>query len=293
MSTIDIAHDASIASSRRSFPLLFLAVLTLTTIVTWKHTSNDTLYSNVATSLKQTVVEDTVPAAFKQELALSPKELIARWDPMIEEAAKRFQVPAAWIRAVMRVESGGRTMQENGPITSPVGAMGLMQVMPGTYEEMRQQYGLGNDAYDPHNNVMAGAAYLRWLKAKFGFPAMFAAYNDGPTKFQNHLHTGAALPAETIAYVERVGAILGTGKGERAAAVLATGGKSGQEVHFTEPNGKTFVVDASQVTAIRAPFAGEYVTGVNAVLRIGKKRQGVHEDVIIATALIRKHGGAV
>jgi membrane-bound lytic murein transglycosylase B len=291
LSTIDTARDVSIASARRPLSLTFLVVLTLATLVTWKHPSDSTLYNRAVPSPQQT--DGETPSLFQQELALGPKALIARWDPMIEEAAARFHIPAAWIRAVMHVESGGRTMQKDGPITSPVGAMGLMQVMPGTYEEMREQYDLGADAYDPHNNVMAGAAYLRWLKAKFGFPAMFAAYNDGPTKFQNHIETGAALPAETVAYLDRVGSILGIAKPDRAAALRGAKGKSGEQVRFTRPNGKTFTVDASKVTAVRMPLAGEYAKGTNAVLRIGKKQQGVHEDVVIATALIRKHGGAV
>ena len=50
------------------------------------------------------------------------------WGPYVREAAARFQVPGHWVRAVMHQESGGEQQA-----TSPVGAMGLMQVMPGTY----------------------------------------------------------------------------------------------------------------------------------------------------------------
>ena len=56
----------------------------------------------------------------------------------------------------MRVESSGKVMD-----TSQAGAMGLMQVMPVTYDELRARYNLGDDPYDPHDNVMAGTAYLR------------------------------------------------------------------------------------------------------------------------------------
>src|SRR3546814_155699 len=67
-----------------------------------------------------------------------------RWQPFIAEAADRFDIPAAWIRAVMQAESGGRTTLDGRPITSRAGAMGLMQVMPATYEAMRSQHGLGD-----------------------------------------------------------------------------------------------------------------------------------------------------
>jgi soluble lytic murein transglycosylase-like protein len=56
-----------------------------------------------------------------------------RWQPFITEASLRFNVPERWIRAVMQAESGGQTMLNGHPITSNAGAMGLMQVMPGTY----------------------------------------------------------------------------------------------------------------------------------------------------------------
>ena len=54
------------------------------------------------------------------------------WGPYIREAAARFGVPERWVRAVMHQELGGEQQA-----TSPVGAMGLMQVMPNTYEELR------------------------------------------------------------------------------------------------------------------------------------------------------------
>ena len=83
------------------------------------------------------------------------------WGPYITEASNRFDVPERWIREVMHVESGGNMYQNGRLITSWVGAMGLMQVMPETYDELRTRYDLGDDAYDPHNNILAGAAYLR------------------------------------------------------------------------------------------------------------------------------------
>jgi hypothetical protein len=86
------------------------------------------------------------------------------WGPYIQEASTRFDLPPQWIRAVMRQESGGHEYLNGGLITSSAGAMGLMQVMPETYEEMRAQNNLGADPYNPHDNIMAGTAYPRGVQ---------------------------------------------------------------------------------------------------------------------------------
>ena len=137
---------------------------------------------------------------FDAENAMALPDRLARWDRLVDEAAKRFNVPRDWIVAVMRQESGGRTVLQNDvPITSITGAMGLMQVMPDTWRDMRLDYRLGKDAYDPHDNVMAGAAYIKFLQGKYGYPALFAAYNDGPGNLEANLAGKRDLPAETIA----------------------------------------------------------------------------------------------
>ena len=95
---------------------------------------------------------------------------IEHWRPWIAEAALRFDVPQAWIVAVMRAESGGRTHLDGVPITSRAGAMGLMQLMPATYRELARLHGLGPDPYDPRDNILAGAAYLSAMRARFRLP---------------------------------------------------------------------------------------------------------------------------
>lgn len=126
------------------------------------------------------------------------------WGPYIVEAAKRFDVPEAWVRGVMRAESGGR-MYENGQlITSAPGAMGLMQVMPQTYDELRVRYGLGDDPYDPHANVLAGTAYMRELYDVYGSPGFLAAYNAGPRRLDEYLTNSRGLPNETRHYVAEI-----------------------------------------------------------------------------------------
>ena len=210
-------------------------------------------------------------------------ELMNRWNPAIAEAAKRFAVPQPWIRAVMQVESGGRTMLgENQPIKSSMGAMGLMQLMPDTYNDMRVQYGLGKDPYDPHDNIMAGAAYLRFLRAKYGYPQMFAAYNDGPGNLEARLMGRGLLPNETQNYVASIANVLAGGSGGHGATVK-----------FTRPNGTPAMINAAAVVSVRAAFPGEYAPGVQAVITVGRLHQGVRESVAQAKAIIRAHGGGI
>jgi hypothetical protein len=131
------------------------------------------------------------------------------WGPYIQEASTRFDLPPQWIRAVMRQESGGHEYLNGGLITSSAGAMGLMQVMPETYEEMRAQNNLGADPYNPHDNIMAGTAYLREMYDLYGSPGFLAAYNAGPRRLDDYLTRHRALPDETRHYVAAIGPNLG------------------------------------------------------------------------------------
>lgn len=127
-----------------------------------------------------------------------------RWHGFIAEASRRFGVSEAWIRAVMQAESGGRTILDGRPITSRAGAMGLMQVMPETYQEMRHAHGLGSDPYDPRDNILAGTAYLRAMYDRYGYPGLFAAYNAGPERYDEYLRDGRPLPSEARAYLATI-----------------------------------------------------------------------------------------
>lgn len=127
------------------------------------------------------------------------------WGPYVREASTRFDVPQRWIREVMRQESGGKMYQSGRLITSWAGAMGLMQVMPQTYDELRVRYDLGDDAYDPHNNIMAGTAYIREMYDIYGSPGFLAAYNAGPKRLDDYLSNSRGLPEETRKYVANIG----------------------------------------------------------------------------------------
>lgn len=126
------------------------------------------------------------------------------WAAFITEASQRFGVPTRWIRAVMQAESAGEVRA-----MSPKGALGLMQIMPETYAGLRARHGLGADPYDPRDNILAGAAFLREMHDRFGAPGFLAAYNAGPGRYEEYLATGRPLPEETRAYLATLGPIIG------------------------------------------------------------------------------------
>ena len=224
-------------------------------------------------------------AAFAAEQGMNRHQLLDRWNSLVGQAAQRFSIPATWIRAVMQTESGGRTMSAAyKPITSRVGAMGLMQVMPATYAQMRTEYHLGSNPYDPHDNVIAGVAYLDWLYHKYGYPAMFAAYNDGPGHLEDRLRKGGLLPAETRNYITHIVSVLSGNTGGKVT------GSGSSIVSFTKPNGQTVKVNLADVTSARAPLPGEYADSVKTVLTIGHIHQGVRESYDEVKQAMLAHG---
>jgi hypothetical protein len=127
------------------------------------------------------------------------------WGPYIREASNKFDMPEMWVRSLMRVESGGKQYLNGTLITSGAGAMGLMQVMPTTYDELRDRYNLGDDPFDPHDNILAGVAYMREMYDIYGSPGFLAAYNAGPARLDDYLANLRSLPDETRRYVAMIG----------------------------------------------------------------------------------------
>jgi soluble lytic murein transglycosylase-like protein len=125
-------------------------------------------------------------------------ELLARspeFDPIIETAAASAALEANLLRAVIAVESGF-----NSRAVSKRGAIGLMQLMPAT----AMRFGVSN-AFDPRQNVRAGAQYLKFLIERFDndLSLALAAYNAGEQAVDRN---GGQIPPymETQAYVPRV-----------------------------------------------------------------------------------------
>ena len=122
----------------------------------------------------------------------------------IAEASRRSGLPEAWIKAVAWVESGGASRA-----VSTKGAIGVMQIMPGTWHDLRGDLGLGSDPFDRRDNLVAGAVYLRRMLDRFGAQGFLAAYNAGPARYQAFLDGKRSLPSETVAYVARVQSRIG------------------------------------------------------------------------------------
>ncbi len=143
------------------------------------------------------------------------KNAVDPYATIITDAARRFAIPEGWIRAVMQAESSYEPSA-----VSPKGAIGLMQVMPATYDELRLRYGLGSDPFEPHDNIIAGTAYLREMLDRFGADGFLAAYNAGPQRYEDYLATGRILPEETVNYVAGLAAIVTEARSHDAVTAL-------------------------------------------------------------------------
>lgn len=156
-----------------------------------------------------------IPLITTAQTASVERSATASYAAHIAEASQRFRIPERWIRAVMQVESAGRTRA-----VSSAGAMGLMQIMPYTWAGLRTRHSLGRDPFDPRANILGGTAYLREMYDRFGSPGFLAAYNAGPERYQQHLDRGRALPRETRLYMARLLPMLGLAPLESTTTVV-------------------------------------------------------------------------
>ena len=151
----------------------------------------------LAASITPVAAAQTVPDQF----AAHP------YAPQVAEASQRFGIPELWIWTVMRVESRG-----NSRAVSPAGAVGLMQIMPGTWSMLSARHGLGSDPFDVRANILGGAAYLRAMWDRYrDVSLMLAAYNAGPGRADDYAAGRRRLPAETVNYVAQIAPSLGMG----------------------------------------------------------------------------------
>ena len=166
----------------------------------------------------------------------------------------------------MRVESGG-----NSKARSRKGAIGLMQIMPGTWTELRSRHRLGTDPYDIRDNILAGTAYIRELSDRYGAPGFLAAYNAGPGRYERHLATGRPLPAETQTYVAKLAPdIENTGTTMQVATV-----------------GKSFAWANSSLFATRAESV---LPGVRSSIGIRQNRSSRTHTAVDVSALAPQSG---
>lgn len=149
---------------------------------------------------------NSAPPAFGQDAGVEVQSQRIDIAPLVAEAAQRFGLPEDWIYAVMRTESAGRIKA-----VSSAGAMGLMQLMPGTWARQRTRFGLGSDPFNPRDNIMAGTSYLREMYDSYGASGFLAAYNAGPGRYEDWRDRGRPLPAETRNYVAKISSLLQSG----------------------------------------------------------------------------------
>lgn len=191
------------------------------------------------------------PTSVAQNAPIDRKPAGDPYAEIIAEASQRFAIPKNWIRAVMRAESTGDVRA-----ISPVGAMGLMQIMPGTWADLRLRHRLGRDPYSPRDNILAGAAYLREMHDRYGSPGFLAAYNAGPGRYEEYLAGRRALPPESRAYVAALAPLVGGGKIDRP-----------------------FVAD-ERVNWMLAPLFSERAPAV-----VPARRDRQHDDALAATPM--------
>ncbi|MCL2325916.1 MAG: lytic transglycosylase domain-containing protein [Proteobacteria bacterium] len=142
---------------------------------------------------------DARPAAKAPSSPSSPQTKVnaamreQAYDAYIEEAANLYGIPKAFIKAVIKIESNF-----NPRAVSSAGAMGLMQLMPGTAKHMGVE-----DPFDPRQNIMGGVKYLRRLSDRFDgdINLVLSGYHAGPG---NVAKVGGIPFADTQRYIRNV-----------------------------------------------------------------------------------------
>lgn len=203
-----LSQAAALLFARRRGPSSFPASILRSVVRSVVTTSVIVLMSGTAEFAGQARAEPAVAAQPQSASAADP------YASFVREAAQRFGIPPSWISAVMAMESGGDVLA-----LSPQGAMGLMQIMPDTWAGLRARHGLGTNPYEPRDNILAGAAYLREMHDRYGSPGFLAAYNAGPGRYDEYLATGRELPAETQLYVAMLVPLTGEGQANRMVTV--------------------------------------------------------------------------
>lgn len=178
----------------------------------------------------------------------------------VAEAAQRFGVPALWINVVMMEESAGDVRA-----VSRQGAMGLMQIMPDTWEDLRSRHGLGLDPFDPRDNILAGTAYLREMHDRYGSPGFLAAYNAGPRRYEEYLTTARELPVETQVYVAALAPMIGAQQVDGMVTMARRERPWQESALFVAPNAHGVVAGLSPLAPSARASVGQFAAGLSAL----------------------------
>jgi soluble lytic murein transglycosylase-like protein len=175
-------------------------------VVHFSNAPTDARYRKVRTSGATGVYRPTTQARARPVASGAQRTTVAQWREHIRLAAEKYRLPEELLLAVMAVESN-----YDHQALSEKGAIGLMQLMPGTAREMYV-----SDAWDPAQNIEGGARYLRILANQYAGDMVktLAAYNAGPDAVRR---AGGAVPGipETQEYVRKVVALYQSFKARR------------------------------------------------------------------------------
>ncbi len=190
------------------FSMLFIASTASSDIFKYIDENGVTCYTDAPLGKKNQKIlteknNKVVPNKKKIEKSLAVN---ADYSSYVQKSARKYEIEPELIHAVIRTESNG-----NYRAVSKKGAMGLMQLMPSTANDMNV-----SNPFNPEENIEGGTRYLRYLIEKFNgnLTLAIAAYNSGPTTVERY---GNVPPiTETRQYVNRVLALY---KGKRQYAI--------------------------------------------------------------------------
>src|SRR6266851_181525 len=156
------------------------------------------------------------PQAGARALPLTEASTVARSRPVGGGARARGLIMTAIVLAM----TGGSISAVSAASVKTQSAP-MVTINPDTWAGLRLRYRLGRNPHDPHDNILAGAAYLREMHDRYGAAGFLAAYNAGPGRYMEYVAAGRPLPAETRAYVAALAALIGGGQIDRGVAIAA------------------------------------------------------------------------